>query len=123
MSGRTMLRAAAVLAAVLAVAGLVRAAPRAPDGFPHAAHERLFPICQSCHLPDERGAAFPAPADCAQCHDGVRRARVEWTGYAPRASNLRFSHARHLAAIGTDREDAALGAECRAWQAGRGERG
>jgi predicted CXXCH cytochrome family protein len=123
MRGLTLLRAAAVLAAVTAVTGLVRAAPRAADGFPHAVHERLFPICQSCHLPDEPGAAFPVPADCAQCHDGVRRARVEWTGHAPRASNLSFSHARHLAAVGTEREDDAAGAECRACHAEPGGTG
>jgi hypothetical protein len=87
------------LLALVVLAGLVRAAPRAADGFPHEKHARLFPVCESCHAgvtADEESAAFPLPADCARCHDGTRAVRVSWSGPLPRPSNLRFSHSGHL---------------------------
>jgi hypothetical protein len=87
--------------ALAAVAGLVRAAPRTSDEFPHVVHERLFPVCESCHLgvaSDDAATLYPAPSDCARCHDDTRASRVAWRGPAPRASNLRFSHAQHALA-------------------------
>jgi hypothetical protein len=92
---------AAAITAAIALGGMAGAAvPRATDNFPHPLHERLFPVCESCHrgiTGDTSGPAYPAPADCARCHDGARLDRVDWQQPAARASNLRFSHAQHLA--------------------------
>ena len=82
-------------------------AARARDDFPHARHERVFPVCQGCHVGVVSGMAaevFPTPADCARCHDGTRRRRVDWQPPAPRVSNLSFSHVRHLATTDSDGE-------------------
>lgn len=81
--------------------GLVAAAQRGAGGFPHAVHERLFPVCEGCHSGIVSGVAsevYPQPADCLLCHDGVRAQPVQWQARAARPSNLRFSHARHLSA-------------------------
>jgi predicted CXXCH cytochrome family protein len=109
MRSVTLLRCAVALAAVTALAGIGRATQRNDHSFPHGAHERLFPVCQSCHggiASSDAGSAYPTAADCAQCHDGTRRRRVAWSERVPRPSNLDFSHARHLAA------DMAAGAGC-----------
>lgn len=114
MSRLRMLPAAlALLAAAFALAPDGRAvapADLAVDErrFPHAEHVGLFPTCLGCHggvLAEDTltvpltGAAgtslYPTPAQCASCHDGVARARVEWDGPAREPSNLRFSHAEH----------------------------
>jgi hypothetical protein len=95
--------AGGVFAAAVALAGMAwAAAPRSPEGFPHVAHERLFPVCESCHRGmsgDSSLPAYPVPADCARCHDGARLSRAGWQGAAARVSNLRFSHVVHGAAV------------------------
>ena len=107
----------ALLPALLG-AGLL-AASQPERGFPHARHERLFPVCEGCHAGVTSGEAsmvYPAPADCAQCHDGARVKAVAYAPPGPRASSLRYSHVRHarLAADG----DAAV--ECRTCHAAAG---
>lgn len=86
-------------------AGTLFAAPvgerRADPAFPHERHARLFPLCSTCHAGVTEGGrpVFPEPAQCASCHDGVVKPRVEWVPRAgPRATNLRFTHERHHAA-------------------------
>jgi predicted CXXCH cytochrome family protein len=84
---------------ILMGAGLLVASQRGADGFPHSVHERLFPVCEGCHAGIVSGITaetYPSASDCARCHDGVRQRTVAWQARAPRASNLRFSHPRHL---------------------------
>lgn len=66
-----------------------------PDGFPHPEHERVFPLCTSCHEVADETRLYPAPASCTRCHDGQRRERVGWDGPEPRATLLRFDHVAH----------------------------
>jgi hypothetical protein len=88
-----------LLAVALVLAGsTVVALQVATPEFPHQAHERLFPVCEGCHTGVVTGEAemlYPDPASCAQCHDGERQKRVEWTPPGPRPSNLRFFHPEH----------------------------
>jgi hypothetical protein len=90
------------IGAAIAWGGMARAAgPPAEDGFPHRAHERLFPVCESCHrgvTVDAGVPLYPVAADCARCHDGARLPRVSWQRPTARPSLLRFSHAQHRAA-------------------------
>ncbi|HSJ23114.1 MAG TPA: hypothetical protein VK929_00420 [Longimicrobiales bacterium] len=120
MTRARLLQAGTALAVLAAGAGLVRGAPGGGDLFPHAVHERLFPVCESCHagvFADEPAAAFPQPAHCRHCHDGVRADSVAWTGAAPRVSNLRFSHGQHGRALAAAGEPAS----CQACHARGGE--
>lgn len=91
--------AACLAAAILLASGAgAWALSQAGDGFPHAEHEGLFPVCTGCHgqveSPD-RGVRFPGADDCARCHDGMELERVAWSGRAVRPDNLDFSHAAH----------------------------
>ena len=93
-------RSALVLLALLA-AGTVRAQNRATV-FPHARHERLFPVCEGCHAGIVSGdtlEVFPTYADCQRCHDGIREVQIQWRQPAPRISNLKFSHVAHRAGL------------------------
>lgn len=85
--------------ALVVGAGALVASYRSDEGFPHATHERLFPVCEGCHLGVVSGVQaelFPGPANCAQCHDGSRLEAVDWQPPAgPRVSNLRFFHPDH----------------------------
>lgn len=84
--------------ALLLVFGTSLMLQSVPNGFPHAKHTRLFPVCEGCHAGIATGntaRVFPAAAECATCHDGTRRAAVGWTARSPRVSNLRFSHPEH----------------------------
>lgn len=91
--------ALALGAAAAVWAGAVLASHRGNEPFPHAAHEGLFPVCEGCHLGAVTGVEselFPAPASCAQCHDGTRADPVEWQPRpGPRVSNLSFFHPAH----------------------------
>jgi hypothetical protein len=89
-----------ILGLVLLLVGLSSAAGRAQSapGFDHAKHRNLFPSCTTCHLgaAQSDAALWPAPAACAECHDGAIQPRVTWAPRAgPVGSNLRFDHARH----------------------------
>lgn len=86
----------------LALAGSAVAVARNGEGFPHEEHESLFPTCVGCHV----GLASDAPAGallypptsrCENCHNGRDLERVDWTGPAPRRSNLDFAHDVHFA--------------------------
>lgn len=73
-----------------------------PEAFPHRQHDRLFPLCESCHegiALGDRVTSFPEPAQCAACHDGEREERVSWSGPQPRLSNLLFAHTDHADAV------------------------
>ena len=69
--------------------------------FSHATHARLFPTCRGCHAGITVGDSsrfFPTPAQCAACHNGAVKARVQWAGEAPlRAGLVMFSHRAHVA--------------------------
>ena len=66
--------------------------------FPHQAHARLFPVCETCHeaiaSPDS-SRHFPSAVSCAECHDGTRLKRVPWNGRRAHPSNLAFAHGSH----------------------------
>lgn len=88
--------------ALLLPAATAAAQQRLTTAFPHARHQRLFPLCEGCHAGISgrgTGALYPQPADCAQCHDGTRQKRVEWVPRGHRPSTLRFSHSAHVAAL------------------------
>ncbi|MCC6773361.1 MAG: cytochrome c3 family protein, partial [Gemmatimonadaceae bacterium] len=66
--------------------------------FPHQAHARLFPVCETCHegiATTDSASHFPPASSCAQCHDGTRLKRTRWDGPGVRPSNLVFSHGAH----------------------------
>jgi len=93
-----MRRLSLPLALGLVAAGALMASLRGGEGFPHAAHEGLFPTCEGCHVGVVTGVEtelFPEAASCDQCHDGVREERVEWSPRGARATNLRFFHPEH----------------------------
>jgi predicted CXXCH cytochrome family protein len=89
--------------------------------FPHAAHDRLFPVCDGCHAGIATGdmeAAYPRPADCAMCHDGVSLDAVAWDAPATRSGNIRFSHPAHVSALSRSPGDSM--ATCQACHASPG---
>lgn len=89
-----------MIGAALAI-GAVLAAGQQPaqrGGFPHARHAKLFPTCTGCHSGVVSGDAkemIPAPAVCAQCHNGTDQKTIAWSGASLRATNLKFTHAGH----------------------------
>lgn len=90
--------AIAVLIALLAIGGGGALARALQARFDHWQHRELFPTCAGCHAGAREPARslWPAAGDCASCHDGRVEAAVEWIApMAPRASNLRFTHASH----------------------------
>src|SRR3989338_1175705 len=79
------------------------------DRFPHADHAALFPVCTSCHAgiaSGEENELYPAPTDCARCHDDQRVPKVDWPGPVRTATNLKFKHPQH--------EESSGGVECMA---------
>lgn len=86
------------LAVALSLVGSLRSFG-VSDGFPHAEHARIFPTCLGCHagVPEGDAARYYTvePGECANCHDGTRVGRVEWSGPTRRASNLAFTHPEH----------------------------
>src|SRR5687767_3068377 len=89
---------ATALAASIVIGFGVAAASQQDDAFPHLKHERLFPVCEGCHVGVKTGVVselYPAAADCASCHDGTRAKRITFREPGKRVSNLRFSHVRH----------------------------
>jgi predicted CXXCH cytochrome family protein len=91
---------AAVLALLSATAGDAGGQERAGNAFPHAVHQRLFPVCEGCHLGVLTGRTaeiYPAAEQCSRCHDETRVRRTSWRPPVARASNLRFYHAGHPA--------------------------
>lgn len=97
----TLPRLAALALALLG--GAAGAASLQHEEFDHAKHARLFPTCQGCHagITDAAQPVWPTAQSCANCHDGTVEKKVEYTPPAGSpASNLRFTHARHLEASG-----------------------
>jgi predicted CXXCH cytochrome family protein len=104
-------------AALFLTVGVVVALQQPEPEFPHEVHERLFPVCEGCHAGVVSGVEaelYPEPASCAECHDGERAERVEWSPPGPRASNLRFFHPEHRQLV----RDAGERATCLACHAG-----
>lgn len=95
------MRAVLLALAVMTVAGGVRASVAQQEPFPHPRHQRVFPLCSSCHagIETEQGVTYPTPNACRNCHDGVTEEVVPWTGRESRPNNLRFAHDQHLAAV------------------------
>ena len=93
----------------LALIAIAAAAPRvlaerSANGFPHAQHSGLFPLCIGCHIgitTGDRDESFPSPESCGSCHDGRRVVRVTWSGPTPRQSNLLFEHVTHTRVVAT----------------------
>lgn len=97
---RTLSALVLVIAGAAATALMLRAG--ATDRFPHDRHANLFPLCEGCHAGIESGdpsAFYPAPAMCANCHDGTVEQRVEWDGPREHVGNLEFTHPAHQVAV------------------------
>ena len=98
---RTGVRIAMLLAVGTTLAGATWAVSgRQEAGFPHQAHQRLFPLCTGCHegVPEGNLATtYPSPDLCARCHNGEDQPRVAWAGARTRPNNLRFRHDVHAA--------------------------
>jgi len=94
------------------------------DRFQHAKHAKLFPSCLTCHagVVETGQAMWPEAAQCTTCHDGTVVARVTWEPRsAPRAGNLRFTHAAHATAVMAKKPaDSALTRNCAACHNERG---
>ena len=107
-SGRAWWLMACLLLAV--VASPARAEARqAPERFPHAKHEKLFPQCSGCHrgIPTgDKTTSFPDTTLCGECHNNRDKKKVAWMAPIRTASNLRFSHRTHKDQTG------AAGATC-----------
>jgi hypothetical protein len=89
---------AAIALAALVATSAAWAALRDEERFPHREHAEVFPTCVGCHEGIVTGAeadAFPAPSECADCHDGRDLDRVNWDGPRRDPSNLKFSHVEH----------------------------
>jgi hypothetical protein len=75
------------------------AAQRGPErSFPHARHERLFPLCESCHAGIPTGdvaTSMPSEASCRECHNGTDARVVTWQRPSKGQGLLRFSHPAH----------------------------
>ena len=85
--------------ASIAIAAPVAAQRRGGEApFPHQRHERLFPLCESCHAGIATGDAassMPSEASCRECHNGTDARTVSWQRPAPVAGLLRYSHPAH----------------------------
>lgn len=111
---------AGVAATLVLVASAVLAAPLASrvlqERFPHQEHQRLFPLCTTCHagVVEQGQSIWPDATACASCHDGVVESRIEWAPRSgPRPSNLRFAHDVHHRAVTTKQPgDSTLVRQC-----------
>ena len=114
---RRDLRRLGAFLAVAAVLVLAATASRSPprlrelSGFDHWRHRKLFPSCLSCHAGagDSRASFWPAPEQCAMCHDGRVQKVVDWRPPSSSVSNLRFTHASHAGKVAAARPDSVLG--------------
>jgi hypothetical protein len=88
---------AIMLALALPVTGAWgQRAPASP--FPHEKHERLFPLCESCHAGIVTGDArtsMPPEASCRECHNGTDARAVTWRRPQQVVDLLRYSHPEH----------------------------
>jgi predicted CXXCH cytochrome family protein len=72
--------------------------------FPHRRHERLFPVCESCHagiLTGDAATSMPSETACRGCHNGTDEREVAWRRPVRAAGLLRFSHPAHAAEVDT----------------------
>jgi hypothetical protein len=111
---------AAALLLVLTIGPGPRARPpsaQARDSFPHAAHRRLFTACTTCHAGIPAGdtaTARPPTSFCGTCHDGRDQRLVDWVPRPARASNLRYDHRAHIAAVLAKGDEALVCTRCHA---------
>lgn len=90
---------APLLVALLATGALAGRVDAQQQGFPHARHNGLFPLCTGCHAGIATGDSatmFPKPTLCAQCHTGQGLPKVAWTHPDLPVTNVRFSHTAHV---------------------------
>jgi predicted CXXCH cytochrome family protein len=88
----------AILLGLVLVAATLWVLPKQQEGFPHRAHARMFPLCESCHAGIVSGDSleqFPGAASCTRCHDGRTERTTSWSGPRARTSNLAFTHIAH----------------------------
>ncbi len=101
---KRLLRGSLALLGIVVLAGAIRmlAGP-----FDHVKHRHLFVDCRTCHLgaAEQGKAMFPAPADCANCHDGKVTSRVSWPEPVADPGNLRFTHDEHRRVSRKDGKD------------------
>jgi hypothetical protein len=94
-----LVRMLAVAFALIA-RGPAAATAQDTDPFGHARHAGLFPLCTGCHVMDgNRVNAYPAPAQCAGCHDGRDLALVDWSAPPAQPTLLDFDHPAHARAM------------------------
>jgi hypothetical protein len=89
-----------VLAAVafLMVATVADAQRGSGSPFPHNRHERLFPLCESCHAgiaSGDQATSMPNEESCRACHNGTDERVVSWRRPERAQGMLRFAHASH----------------------------
>ena len=98
-----MRHALGVLASLLWLAVPAVAQRGATDAaFPHRRHERLFPLCESCHAGIPAGnqaTSLPSEASCRECHNGTDERRVTWAPRPRAVGLLRFSHPAHASEV------------------------
>lgn len=95
---RCLTRAGLLLLLGVATLPAQGGAPR----FPHDKHDRLFPLCESCHAGIPAGNAatsMPSEASCRECHNGTDVAAVTWQRPVPVVGLLRFSHPAHRSQV------------------------
>ena len=83
---------------LLMVATTARAQRGAGPSFPHDRHERLFPLCESCHAgiaSGDQASSMPNEESCRACHNGTDARVVSWRRPERVQGLLRFSHASH----------------------------
>jgi Doubled CXXCH motif (Paired_CXXCH_1) len=86
--------------------GSLHAQVAASAQFDHLKHQKLFPTCQACHpgVVDSTRSIWPTATGCAACHDGRLKDSMTWSPpEGPLATNLRFTHGAHRAAVRTAR--------------------
>jgi hypothetical protein len=120
-----------VIGAVLVLALVIGPGPAARhvaaqtrDSFPHAAHRRLFTSCTTCHAGIPTGdsaTARPPTSFCGTCHDGRDQRLVDWTPVPARASNLRYDHVTHIAAVRSKGDEELPCTRCHAMGDAEGE--
>lgn len=87
-----------LLAMALGLSRVVAAQGNPQRAFPHERHERLFPLCESCHAGVMTGDArtvMPTEASCRECHNGTDSRVVSWRRPARVEGLLRYSHPAH----------------------------
>ena len=83
---------------LLAISTTAGAQQGTASPFPHDRHERLFPLCESCHAgiaTGDQASSMPDEKSCVTCHNGTDAKVVSWRRPERVQGLLRFSHPSH----------------------------